>query len=456
MSRSRPGRRAAALFAGLWLFYGATIAKYDLYDYPLQYAVVEAIVERGTFEVGGSRVPLLGAAGDKFLYRDRWLPAKQPGQFMLGALVYAPLRLAGLDFVNRYLTTAALVTWLTASLLSALAGAFLFRLVIEVWEQPEAAAWFCALGCGVGTILLPYSGIAHHDVMAVSMLVIAFFLIERAVRRREWERRGPALLAGLLMGAALLTSMLPAVVTAVMAAHVLLTRERRFVLTVAGGSLGGLLPLAAYNWHYFGNPLMQANLAGGYTDTVFSPDPGRFLEHLGVYLGLGDVSVLKYEPILLVGLAGLVVAGGGMGRARHVLRAAAALHLFYVLNIPAIGYCQYGPRFLIPLVPFVMMGVPAALARLRNLPAAPALLASSAACLLAVWSFLVNLMGSLAGTMYCETTRFAFPVYLRMPLGAQLDSYPLALLCGGALAALAALAGGRALLRGPAAARQGP
>lgn len=44
---------------------------------------------------------------------------------------------------------------------------------------------------------------------------------------------------------------------------------------------------------------------------------------------------------------------------------------------------------------------------------------------------------SLVGATFCELYQFAFPVYLRMPLGAQLDSYPLAIPCLSLLMVLA-------------------
>jgi predicted membrane protein len=69
-----------------------------------------------------------------------------------------------------------------------------------------------------------------------------------------------------------------------------------------------------------------------------------------------------------------------------------------------------------------------------------------AVSLAAVYSFAVNLTGSLVGTMFCEIQQFAFPVYLRMPLGAQLDSYPLAIPCLSLLMVLASAGMARLLV----------
>ncbi|HET6372359.1 MAG TPA: glycosyltransferase family 39 protein [Candidatus Polarisedimenticolia bacterium] len=436
---------AALLFLVLWLVYGATITKYDLYDFTLQHAVVEALVERGTFQVGGSANPLLRDAGDKFEFEGKWLPAKQPGQFVAGAVVYAACRLFGITYAQNYLLAASLVTWLSASLLSALAGAFVFKLASEIWGFRRPAALFSALCYGLATNSLPYSGIAHHDVIAISYFILALYLIERAIQARPGERDHLGLPAGLLLGLTLFTSMLPAVVVVALIAYVMLTRRAALILRAFLGLLAGLLPLAVYNTHYFGNPLMQANMAGDYSDTIVSVDPVRFLDHLNVYFGVGDVSVLKYMPIVMVGLAGVCLFPRRLQRQQVLLASAAALHLMYVLNIPAIGYCQYGPRFLLPMTAVAMMGLAPWIEWLSSRRVAPVLAWGTSA--LAAYSFVVNLTGAIVGTMYCETRQFAFPVYLRMPLGPEMDTYPLALVCGTLLLFLGTLVLGRALLR---------
>jgi hypothetical protein len=441
----RPGA-PFLVFLALWLIYGATITKYNLYDFTLQQAVIESIVERGTFEVGASEVPMLKAAGDKFMYNGRWLPAKQPGQFAFGAPVYLVCRLLGITYASHYLLAGAIVTWLTASLMSAVSSAFLVWLLRDVWGFCTVTALFATLCHALGTNLLPYSGIAHHDVIALSFLLISFCLLEYGIRKEMCQRWSTGCVAGLLLGLTLFTSMLPAVIVATLFVYVALTASRRFALWTAAGTALGLLPLALYNWHYFGNPLVQANIAGRYTETFFSPEPQRFLDHLNVYLGTGDLSVVMYMPIVILGLAGQWLLGTGLRSERWLLVAIVALHLLYILNIPFVGACQYGPRLMLPALPFAAMGLPGLLAWTRRRRHAVAI--AFLVYIVAVYSFLVNAVGSLVGTMFCETYRFAFLVYLRMPLGRDMDSYPLALTCLALCALLCGRPAARALVAG--------
>ena len=88
------------LFLSVWFVYGLTINSGNLTAFGLQQAGVEAYVERHHLYLEGSRVELLKVQPvvDAFLYNGHIYPAKQPGQFMAGAVAYAPLHLFGLNY----------------------------------------------------------------------------------------------------------------------------------------------------------------------------------------------------------------------------------------------------------------------------------------------------------------------------------------------------------------------
>src|SRR3981081_1820528 len=105
------GRGASAFrvevlcFLILWLGYGAAINSDNLVKFNLQQIGVEAIVERHQFYLEGSAVPDLFPQGDVFLYQGHKYAAKQPGQSMVGAVVYCVLRALGLRYADNYLLT---------------------------------------------------------------------------------------------------------------------------------------------------------------------------------------------------------------------------------------------------------------------------------------------------------------------------------------------------------------
>jgi hypothetical protein len=421
-------RDAVVIFLGLWLVYGATIDRTDVYDYALQQFVIASLVSKGTYAIGEAGDERLRRMADTFVYEGKRLPAKQPGQFTIGALAYLACSPFGIAYSRDRILASAVVTWLTSSLLSALAAACLYLLLAGVWGFARGHAALAAIACGLATTLFPYSGVAHHDILAVSFLVMALYLIEKSSGAGGGRAPVALLAAGTLLGATLFTSMLPGVVVLVLLARVLLARNLKRAAAVLAGLCVGLLPLLAYNTHYFGNPFLQANVAGGFTDTFFRPDPGSFLHHLNVYFGAGDLSILKYMPILILGAAGTFLLGPRLLGQKRMLWAAITLHLAYVLNIQTIGNCQYGPRYLIPIVPLAMLGLPALLAWGRT---GGRVWPAAAAGVVAIHSAVVNLVGALKGTMFCDTRKFAFLEDLRTLASLTPGEFPLAPLCAG-------------------------
>src|SRR2546425_397500 len=99
-ARSRLARDAVIVFVGLWLLYGATIDRTDVYDYALQQFVIASMVSRGTYAIGDASTDRLKRTVDTFLYDGRRLPAKQPGQFTIGFLAYLLCSPFGLTYAR--------------------------------------------------------------------------------------------------------------------------------------------------------------------------------------------------------------------------------------------------------------------------------------------------------------------------------------------------------------------
>ncbi len=413
----QPSRRASAnryemllLFCLIWCTYGLFISTVDLEFYTLQQAGVEAIVDHGTYRLGLSSVELLKPRGDVFIFNDNILAAKQPGQFTVGALPYFIFSWLGITYARNYNLAAALVTWCSVSLLSAL-GCVCFHLLLrQVWGIRTNIAYMFTFLYGFATILFPYAGVLHHDALSAAYLMISFYLLEKGKPQQNMQPLLPLPLftigAGVLVGLTIFTSMLPAPVVIAFGLYVLWSRNFAFVLQFGCGVVIGLLPLFAYNFYYFSSPWTQANVAGDFADTFIQLKWANFTHHLNVYLGLGDLSIWKYNPILAIGILGALCMPKRMKQQQILLLGGPLLQIFYILNIETIGHCQYGPRYLLPVVPFMMCGLagwfldePAAWLTQIRLPLLE---------LTGLYSLTVNLFGAIGSTTYCITEDFAF------------------------------------------------
>jgi hypothetical protein len=438
------------LFLVLWFAYGAAINSSNLLEFNLQQIGVEAMVERGHFYLEGSTSPHLQTKGDVFEYEGHKYAAKQPGQFMAGAIVYFLLHRLGLNYVNHYLLTAALVTFFTASLVLAASALALFGVARELTADgrsllhparsstpaemlgwgPRAARvgtplfWPLAatLSYALATTAFSYSGIAHHDALATGYLVIAFYLILQLSRRSATKRASylQAAGAGLLLGLTITTSMLPFFMVILCALYFLFLRRWQLLPVFFLGLLAGLLPLFVYDAASFGNPLLLPNIAGHYSDTYLHFSPTNFGNKLVFYAR----ALIFYAPIFPLGLFGLSYIPRDLRREPHFLALVAMMIVIavYVFNIDTEGAYQFGPRYLLPAMPFACLGLVGYSYLLRT---SERRLAGVVIVLAGALSFVINLVGALQGAMCCPDGSNVFLNHVAAIRRGELRSHPL-------------------------------
>lgn len=431
-------RLECLLFLSLWLAYGVAVNSGNLEAFTLQQAGVEAYVERGHFYLEGSRVAAFQfkPVVDAFLYDGHVYPAKQPGQFMAGALAYAPLRAVGLSYAGDYLLTAALVTFLTASLVTAAASVAVFRTAREfVAEAPGSGIFWpllAALSYGLGSTAFAYSGIAWHDSLAAGYLTAALCLLVRLSRGASERPAALAFGAGALLGLTVTTSMLPFPMTAVAGLYFLALRRWKLLPFFVAGGLAGLAPLLVYNAVCFGNPLLPANVAGDYADTFFKPSWENFKAKSIFYARM----LTLYAPVFWAGLVGLALLPRRLRREQLLLFGMLVAHAAYVLNIEADGTCQWGPRYMLPAMPLACLGL-AGFAHLRGATAGRT--AAFVVAAFALASAFINAVGAAHGAMLCYFPHWAVGRYLAEMWTGGARAYPLAAWLALPLCASAAL-----------------
>jgi hypothetical protein len=197
-----------------------------------------------------------------------------------------------------------------------------------------------------------------------------------------WQRRH--VLAGLLGGLALIVEYQTAVAVAVLALYVARTGWRS-LLRYAAGVVPGCLLVAVYDWTAFGSPfhLSYRYIANKYaaeqSQGLFGISMPRW--HSTAQVLVGDRGLLLVSPIVIVAVVGLALLARN-----HVAEAATCVAIFFGFLLLSVGYflpyggVSPGPRFLVPAIPFLALGLGPAFARLpvfSTLLAVPSLIAST-------------------------------------------------------------------------------
>jgi hypothetical protein len=333
-----------------------------------------AIAEDGRFAID-AQVARHGRVEDLAIRDGHWYSDKAPGvAFLIAPLAFAlrpvlpPLAddPTALPIALRLLGVSLPVVlfWLaTAALWKELAGSARRGLAVIV------------VGA-LGTPFFVYATTLFPHALAGLLAFAGFALVRSASRLGERERGGVRLrvaAAGLAIGAAFASDYVVLLAVPVLALYAVLCRpdgraERALALAV--GALAPALLLGVYHHVCFGSPFSigSHHLADpAYRDAyargwlgVQWPDPRALLE----LTLLPRRGLFFYAPVLLLAPLGWARAWRRPAERPETIAAiatVAAILLFSITTVDWSGGWSFGPRYLVPAIPFLLTGVAAAI-----------------------------------------------------------------------------------------------
>jgi hypothetical protein len=248
-------------------------------------------------------------------------------------------------------------------------------------------AFGAGLTYGLATFAMPQARSTLSDVQATTLLLGAFYLI-LTVRETLERGRNPTshhlVFAGLCLGLAFLTRLVtaPAVFVLVVAmswvllhGHKQLAMMRRDPGQESGGPVrdlllfcvpaaAGLLAFLILNWVRFGDALESGYGAAVQIDGFWQYPP--LLGLLGLLVSPGK-GLVFLAPALLLAPRGWLLAEGRVSRFYRWVTLAMVVAVFGPIVGAETwhGAWTYGPRYVLPALPFLWLGVAIAMERMR-------------------------------------------------------------------------------------------
>jgi uncharacterized membrane protein len=309
--------------------------------------------------------------------REAEYPRWSPGRLTpLENFGFDPRRADRVELQNEHNAPLIWALALLVAVIPAVALLFGVRWAANRFEPGYGTA--AAITLGLGSIILSFGAEYFSHVIAAALGFAAFAVLMR-------EREGPPSLralagAGLLAGLAVSFEYQVGLVGVVLFFYALAGRDERVKrgAVYAGAALLGALPALAFNWWALGSPLEFAygsavaepgfsghDTLGLNSDGFFGitvPKPASAIDLLVANRGL-----LTLTPVFAAAVAGLVMMWR-RGRHRPEVATIAAVGIVYFLYNAgywlAFGGGSPGPRFLIPALPFVALGLATAYRRI--------------------------------------------------------------------------------------------
>ena len=382
-----------------------------------RFDLVRAIAERGTSVVDRYQHNTWDLScrgpdgtckqGNKRLHPgEHYYCDKAPGVSWLAVPMYGAIHAVwGTEKPSRtYLAGAAWASTVWAVGVPSAIGVVMLYLLLAALGVGRWARAALALAYGLGTLAFPYATLMYGHQVVAALLLTAFALLVRA-RHIVGAATGPVLLFGVgaLLGASVVVEYPAALAVIVLCGYAaLFVRPWHRLAWIAAGGAVMAVALALYHWLAFGGPLTLPY--------EFSVQQNR---HLGYFMGLGAPRWEAIRHILFTGYRGLfwsapwlILAIPGialLARTRR-FRAEAVVCgtifvLFVWLNASLVdwqGGWAMGPRYLIPAIPFLAVGVAGLLVGV-DLAAAPkwaARIGVAAGVALATYSAFLMLVGT--------------------------------------------------------------
>jgi hypothetical protein len=313
-------------------------------------ALTDAIVSKGEVQIDGYLIGVDFAEHDGHIYSDKAL-----GQQVLAIPVYVAATAVGAEpaSVDRFDENLT-VWWVTLWSAGLPFVALICMVAVAARRRGRDLPLPALAGVMFGTMLLPFSVVLYGHLLATALGFAAWLVLDG-----DDHPKGRAWIAGALAGLAALTEYQVAIVAVVLGVALVLRRAWGPLVRFAAAGIPSAVAMLTYQAIAFGSPFQsgydQKEVHEQATFLITGiPDPRTAWSFL-----VGSRGMLIFTPIVAVGLWGLVSRWRAQ-REEGVGVSIAVCAGFLLLQAGWVnpwGGESPGPRYVIPMLPFLGLGL---------------------------------------------------------------------------------------------------
>jgi hypothetical protein len=354
-----------------WLFFGLLVLCYAFFLEPAgtntisRYDMVWALAH-GTASIDG----LAKNTIDISIYNGHVYSPRSIGLSLLAVPVFdivqlimqnPPVTNSTMDFAIPFINLFTVVP------IAIIATIVFYKFVIRL--RPQFAGtpvpFVVTTAFALGTLEYPFAVSFFSHAMGGSLMLIGFYILYRARTSSAAERL--VLLAGLLVGYAVITEYPTGIIMLALCGYILAGfpgRRLRMLLLFGVAMVPSVLVLGWYDWFAFGDPFhISYDFVSGFNGQhtgffgITLPHPDGLLQILAWPRGL-----LVESPFLIFAVLGFVRWWRESARPSAEMLVCLAISVIYPLVIssyflPMAGQNLPGPRLLVPMLPFLCLAL---------------------------------------------------------------------------------------------------